>query len=159
METPIFFDGWAGIGRILISGLLAYAALILMLRISGKRTLSKFNAFDFIVTICLGSMLATVIISKSVPLVEGLVALGLLIALQFSISWLSVRSQAFRTLIKSNPTLLVHRGVYQDQAMRTERVSREEIVAALHENGKAELSEDHCVVLESDGTLNVFKAV
>lgn len=159
MDTPIFFDDWAGIGRILISGIFAYAALILMLRISGKRTLSKFNAFDFVVTICLGSMLATVIISKSVPLIEGLVALGLLILLQFSITWLSVRSQAFQTLIKSNPTLLVHRGVYQDQAMRAERVSREEIVAALHENGKAELSEDHCVVLETDGTLNVFKAV
>jgi len=159
MDTPIFFDSWAGIGRIVVSGILAYAALILMLRISGKRTLSKFNAFDFIVTICLGSMLATVIISKSVPLIEGFVALGLLIVLQFSITWLSVRSQAFQTLIKSNPTLLVHRGVYQDQALRAERVSKEEIVAALHETGRAELSVDHCVVLETDGTLNVFKAV
>lgn len=159
MDNPIVFDDWAGIGRILITGLLAYPALILMLRISGKRTLSKFNAFDFIVTICLGSMLSSIIITKSVPLVEGIAGLALLIVLQFAITWLSVRSQAFKTLIKSNPTLLVHRGVYQDRALRTERVSKEEIAAALHANGMADVSADHCVVLETDGSLNVFKAV
>lgn len=159
MENPIFFDDWAGIGRILITGLLAYPALILMLRISGKRTLSKFNAFDFIVTICLGSMLSSIIITKSVPLIEGVVGLALLIVLQFSITWLSVRSQAFQTLIKSNPTLMVHRGVYQEKALRAERVSKDEIAAALHASGKAEMSVLHSVVLETDGSLNVFEAV
>ena len=159
MENPIFFDNWAGIGRILITGVLAYAVLIAMLRVSGKRTLSKFNAFDFIVTICLGSMLSSIIITKSVPLLEGVVALGLLIALQFAITWLSVRSQGFQTLVKSSPTLLVHRGVHQDKALRTERVSKEEIVAALHSNGKHDLSPHLSVVLESDGSLTVFEAV
>ncbi|WP_417425528.1 DUF421 domain-containing protein [Hoeflea sp.] len=158
MDNPIFFDDWAGIGRIVITGLLAYPALILMLRISGKRTLSKFNAFDFIVTICLGSMLSSIIITKSVPLVEGVVALVLLIILQFVITWLSVRSPAFQSLIKSNPTLLVHRGVYQEKAMRAERISKQEIAAALHANGNAEMSELACVVLETDGSLNVFTA-
>ncbi|AKH99555.1 Protein of unknown function (DUF421) [Hoeflea sp. IMCC20628] len=159
MENPIFFDDWAGIGRILITGVLAYAALIVMLRTSGKRTLSKFNAFDFIVTICLGSMLSSIIITKSVPLAEGIVGLALLIVLQFGITWLSVRSRTFETLIKSNPTLLVHRGAYQDKALRAERVSKEEILAALHANGLAEMSDLHSVVLETDGSLNVFKAV
>ncbi|WP_412049682.1 DUF421 domain-containing protein [Hoeflea sp. Naph1] len=158
MDNPIFFDNWAGIGRIVLTGLLAYPVLILMLRISGKRTLSKFNAFDFIVTICLGSMLSSIIITKSVPLVEGVVALVLLIILQFAITWLSVRSPAFQSLIKSNPTLLVHRGVYQEKAMRAERISKQEIAAALHANGNAEMSELACVVLETDGSLNVFTA-
>jgi len=158
MENPIFFDDWAGIGRILITGVLAYAALIVMLRTSGKRTLSKFNAFDFIVTICLGSMLSSIIITKSVPLIEGLVALGLLITLQFCITWLSVRWKPFENLIKSEPRLLVHRGVYQDRAMRRERVTKEEITAALHGNGKTDLSAVTSVVLETDGSLNVFEA-
>jgi len=159
MDNPIFFDDWAGIGRILITGVLAYAALIVMLRTSGKRTLSKFNAFDFIVTICLGSMLSSIIITKSVPLIEGVVALALLIALQFAITWLSVRFKPFENLIKSNPQLLVHRGVYQDKAMRDERISKEEITAALHANGKQEMSAQTSVVLETDGSLNVFEPV
>lgn len=155
MEPPIFFDTWSGLGRILATGLLAYPAVILMLRISGKRTLSKFNAFDFIVTIALGSMLASVIVTGSVPLAEGLLALAMLIGLQYGITWLSVRSDRFQTLIKSNPRLLVHRGVYQDRAMRDERVTRAEIAAALHAQGKAEVS-DLSVILETDGSLNVF---
>ena len=156
MDNPIFFDSWAGIGRILVTGVLAYALLIVMLRLSGKRTLSKFNAFDFVVTICLGSMLSSIIITKSVPLMEGLVALALLIGLQFAITWLSARSQAFQSLVKSNPTLLVHRGVYQEKALLTERVSKEEITAALHASGKAEIGPECCVILETDGSLNVF---
>ncbi|WP_152599514.1 YetF domain-containing protein [Hoeflea sp. BAL378] len=155
MEPPIFFDTWSGLGRILATGLLAYPAVILMLRISGKRTLSKFNAFDFIVTIALGSMLASVIVTGSVPLAEGLLALAMLIGLQYGITWLSVRSDRFQTLIKSNPRLLVHRGIYQDRAMRDERVTRAEIAAALHAQGKAEVS-DLSVILETDGSLNVF---
>jgi uncharacterized membrane protein YcaP (DUF421 family) len=55
----IFFNVWESIVRTLVIGVLAYAILILQLRISGKRTLSKMNAFDFIVTIALGSTLAT----------------------------------------------------------------------------------------------------
>ena len=159
MDNPIFFDDWTGIGRILITGVLAYAALIVMLRTSGKRTLSKFNAFDFIVTICLGSMLSSIIITKSVPLLEGVVALALLIALQFVMTWLSVRWEPLEKLIKSEPKLLVHRGVYQDKAMRVERVTREEITAALHANGHGDMSASFSVVLETDGALNVFKAV
>tara|TARA_R110000850_G_scaffold21106_8_gene62494 strand:+ start:578 stop:1102 length:525 start_codon:yes stop_codon:yes gene_type:complete len=158
MQNPIFFDDWAGIGRILIAGVLAYAALIVMLRTSGKRTLSKFNAFDFIVTICLGSMLSSIIITKSIPLIEGIVALALLITLQFGMTWLSVRWKPFEKLIKSDPTLLVHRGICQDRAMRRERISKEEITAALHANGKAEMSPLTSVVLETDGSLNVFEA-
>ncbi|MCY7376749.1 MAG: hypothetical protein LH472_12385 [Pyrinomonadaceae bacterium] len=87
----MFFDDWFGLIRILIVGVLAYSALIFVLLASGKRTLSKWNAFDFVVTIALGSTLATVIISKDVSFAEGVLALGLLVGLQFVITWLSVR--------------------------------------------------------------------
>ena len=60
----MFFNDWYGLERILIVSFLAYVALIICLRISGKRTLAKWNAFDFVVTIALGSILATQILSK-----------------------------------------------------------------------------------------------
>ena len=72
----MLFESWAGLGRVLIVGTLAYAALVLLLRISGKRTLTKLNAFDLIVTVALGSTLATVLLSSSVALAEGVVALA-----------------------------------------------------------------------------------
>jgi uncharacterized membrane protein YcaP (DUF421 family) len=66
----IFFNDWQSLLRILIISVTAYAALIFILRISGKRTLSKMNAIDLIVTIALGSTLASFILSKDVSLSE-----------------------------------------------------------------------------------------
>ncbi|MEO5952961.1 MAG: hypothetical protein ABIQ44_10905 [Chloroflexia bacterium] len=85
------FNNWESIGRLLLVGTLAYFALIVLLRVSGKRTLSKMNAFDFIVTVALVSTLASVLLSKDVPLAEGVITLALLIVLQHIVAWSSVR--------------------------------------------------------------------
>ena len=114
----MIFDTWSGLGRVLLVGTLAYAALVAILRISGKRTLTKLNAFDLVVTVALGSTLATVLLSQSVALAEGVLAMALLVLLQYAITWLSVRSPGFRGWVKSEPTLLVHRGRFLDGAMR-----------------------------------------
>lgn len=67
-------------------GVLAYVALVVLLRVSGKRTLSKMNAFDLVVTVALGSTLATVLMAKDVALAEGVFAFALLIGLQLFVS-------------------------------------------------------------------------
>ena len=154
----MFFDTWAGLGRVLIVGTLAYVALVAVLRISGKRTLTKLNAFDLVVTIALGSTLATVLLSKSVSLSEGLLALGLLVFLQFIITWMSVRVGWFGALIKSEPTLLLHRGEFLHAALRQQRVTREEVFAALRASGVADAAEVTAVVLETDGSISVIKS-
>ena len=86
-----FFSSWTSIARVLLVGVAAYAGLVLLLRVSGKRTLTKMNAFDLVVTVALGSTLATVLRTKSVALADGLAAFALLIFLQYGLTWLSVR--------------------------------------------------------------------
>jgi uncharacterized membrane protein YcaP (DUF421 family) len=153
----MFFDSWFGLLRVVVVGTLAYVALVLLLRVSGKRTLAKLNAFDLIVTVALGSTLATVLLSKSVALVEGLAAFVLLAGLQYLVAWLSVRSPRFSDLVKSEPTLLLHRGRFLDAAMRAQRVTRAEVVAALRSSGAAEAGQVAAVVLETDGSLSVIR--
>lgn len=155
MVDPVIFDSWVGLSRVLIVGFLAYVILIFMLRISGKRTLSKMNAFDLVVTVALGSTLATVLLNANVPLAEGVLALALLIFLQYIITWLSVRSEWFEHFVKSEPTLLAHEGRYLDKTMRQQRVTREEIGAVLRANGKTDITQVQYVVLETDGTMTV----
>ncbi|GAA4359214.1 DUF421 domain-containing protein [Hymenobacter saemangeumensis] len=153
----LFFSSWASIARTLIVGAAAYAGLILLLRVSGKRTLTKMNAFDLIVTVALGSTLATVLLTKSVPLADGLVAFGLLIFLQFAITWLSVRVKAVGQLVKSEPTLLVYQGQFLQAAMQAERVTEAEILAGLREKGLGSVAEAAAVVLETGGELSILK--
>lgn len=77
-----------------------------MLRISGKRTLSQMKEFDFIVTVALGSTLATVLLNKDIRLLEGISALGLLIVLQYVLAACSVQSKTFLKTISSEPRLI-----------------------------------------------------
>lgn len=154
----MFFEGWAGIVRVLAVGPLAYGGLVLLLRVSGKRTLAKLNAFDLIVTVALGSTLATVLLSKTVPLAEGITALLLLVTLQYVVAWLSIRSSWFSDLVKSEPTLLLRDGEFLDGALRDQRVTQTEVRAALRSSGVAEPAGAAAVILETDGSLSVIKA-
>jgi uncharacterized membrane protein YcaP (DUF421 family) len=129
-----------------------------MLRVSGKRTLSKMNAFDLVVTVALGSTLATVLLTSDVALLEGLLAFALLIGLQFAITWLSIRSERVQGLVKAQPRLLVHRGRLLQPALRAERVTAEEIAAALRAEGLGSVEEVDAVVLETDGTFSALKS-
>lgn len=140
----------------LVTAAVAYAGVVVVLRTSGKRTLSKWNAFDLIVTIALGSILATVILSDSVTAAEGLVAFGALVAFQFAVTWLAVRWRPLQRLFKATPVFLVYRGRYVEEALRRERVPESEVRGALRENGIAAVEKAGAVVLETDGSLSVI---
>ncbi|PRY63447.1 uncharacterized protein DUF421 [Vreelandella songnenensis] len=153
----MFFNGWENLFRTLIVGVLAYAVLVIFLRLSGNRTLSKMNAFDLIVTVALGSTLATILLSKDVALAEGALALGLLIFLQFAITWLSVRKRWVKRLVTGEPLMLLYRGELLTRALRQARVTQDEVRAALRSSGLGNVSEAHAVILETDGSLSVVK--
>ena len=67
----ILFQSWSRLERVAIVGGAANLPLLLMLRVSGKRSLAKLNVFDLVVTVALGSTLATTLLSKTVALAEG----------------------------------------------------------------------------------------
>lgn len=152
----VFFDDWAGVWRVVLVGLLAYLGLVLALRVSGKRTLAKLNAFDLVVTVALGSTLATVLLSGGVSLAEGLVAVTVLIALQYLVAWSSVHSRVLRRVVKSEPTLLLYRGQLLVERLEANRTTAGEVRQAVRAHGIGGLSAVHAVVLETDGTLSVI---
>lgn len=152
----MLFDGWADIGRVLLVGPLAYLGVVVLLRASGKRTLAKMNSFDFIVTIALGSVLASILLSKDVALLEGMAALAVLIFGQFVMSFLASRSDRVQRVLKSRPELLYHRGRFLEDTLQRTRVTEEEVRAAARIAGHATLDEVDAVVLETEGTISVL---
>lgn len=151
----MLFDGWDSLLRTLIVGVLAYVALVVFLRIAGKRTLSKMNAFDLVVTVALGSTLATVLLARDVTLAEGVLAFALLIGLQFAVTWSSVRVRWVRRLATGEPLMLLYCGEFLPAALREARVTEDEIRAAVRSAGVDSLSQLHAVVLETDGSFSV----
>lgn len=155
--NQILFSGWDGLFRTLVVGILAYVVLVLFLRITGRRTLSKMNAFDLIVTVALGSTLATVLLNKNVALAEGALAFALLIGMQFMVTWASVRMRWVRRLVTGEPQLLLYRGDFLRDALRSARVTRDEVRAAVRAAGLTELRDAEAVVLETDGSFSVVR--
>ena len=107
--------------------------------------------------LALGSTLATVLLTKSVALADGLTAFGLLILLQYSITWLSVRSRTVSRLVKSEPTLLMYQGQFLAAALRAERLTEDEVLAGLRAQGVASVADAAAVVLENSGELTVLR--
>jgi uncharacterized membrane protein YcaP (DUF421 family) len=151
----MLFQNWSGIVRTVLVGSLAYATLVLFLRISGKRTLAKLNAFDLVVTVALGSTLSAILLQESIALAEGATALALLILLQFLVTFWSVRSAGFASAVRSEPSLLVRGGQLCSEAMKRERITKGEALSAVRAAGGKEIAQVESLILESDGTLSV----
>ncbi len=152
----MFFEGWVSLFKVLFVGAIAYTALIFLLRGYGKRTLAKMNAFDFVINVAIGSILATVVLSPEVVFIEGMLAFIVLFSLQYLISWLSMNSREIRTLIKGEPRLLYHDGEFLRGAMKSERITEEEILQTVRNNSMGSLSEVEAIVLETDGEFSVI---
>ncbi len=151
-----FFNTWSDIVRVLVLGIAGYIALIFLLRVSGKRTLSKLNAFDFVITVALGSTFGSFILSKDVSLSEGLTGLAVLIWLQHMISWLTVRSDFIKGVVRGEPTLVYYNGEYLKDAMKRSRVVESEIEQSVRNEGHANLEDVGAVILETDGSFSII---
>jgi uncharacterized membrane protein YcaP (DUF421 family) len=156
MAEHLFFNGWEPLFRIVIVGACSYLALIALLRGAGKRTLSKMNAYDMVITMALGSIMAKVLLSPEVSISESVLASFLLIALQYLLSFLICHMPRLHSFVSSPPAVLYHRGNYIDKTMRRERIDRREIKAAMHEKGIGDLSQVDSVILGSNGQLSVI---
>src|SRR3954470_12578062 len=109
-HSPFFFESWYNIGRTVTLSAVGFMALIILLRGSGKRTLSKLNVFDFVFVVAVGSVFASSIVDKTITLVEGLSALATLIVTQLVLAEWAARSKLADRIINGRPTLLFSHG-------------------------------------------------
>ncbi|MDW5551803.1 DUF421 domain-containing protein [Methanosarcina sp.] len=152
----LLFNSWSDLGRVLVLGVLGYISLVLLLRISGNRTLSKLNAFDFIVTIALGSTFGSFILNKEISLAEGVMGFIVLIGMQYVVSWLTIRSTTIKRIVKSEPSLVYYNQEYLVDSMKRSRIAKAEIEQSVRNQGYATLENVEAVVLETDGSLSII---
>jgi uncharacterized membrane protein YcaP (DUF421 family) len=134
----------------------AYIGMILFIRVCGKRTLAKMNVFDFVSIVAIGSMLADTVLTPEVPLARGLIAIAVLLALQVGISRLACLSDRLEKIINGKPRLVLSHGKFLHENMKSERVTEEELRAAIRAHKLAHLEDVHAVILETDGSFSVI---
>ena len=154
----MWFDSWSDVWRVFLVGTTAYAALVVVLRTTGKRTLAKLNAFDLVVTVAFGSTLATILLNSDVAWTEGAAALALLAVLQYLVATLTSRLPAARPVVTAEPTLVLRDGELLGEPLRAQRLSESEVRQAIRASGNGSVTDVAAVVLESDGSLSVVPA-
>jgi uncharacterized membrane protein YcaP (DUF421 family) len=158
MDNVVFFyGGIEPLVRIVVVGTLAYFSLIILLRISGQRTLAQLNSFDFVITIAIGSTLGRLITAKGVSLAESVTAFFTLIFLQHLVSWLTIQSSLINNLVTATPSLLYFRGQFLRKAMQEKRVTHAQLLAAVRDNRIGSLDHVEAIVMETAGTISVIK--
>ena len=154
----MWFDSGTDLVPIVLVGASAYVLLVAVVRFAGKRSLSQLNAFDFVVSVALGSILASTLLNADISLAEGVTALALLLGLQYILTSISVRWPRVRNGITARPALLLSDGEMQHETLRRQRLTEAEVRQAIRANGSGDLSKIQAVVLESNGTFSVILA-
>jgi len=152
----IFFKDWSSIGNVALATVLAFITLFLFVRISGKRTLAKLNAFDFVVTVALGSTLSYMMLNL-VPLLEGAVVLMLIIFMQYLFAWIARSSTKVERLVNAVPQLLFYEGSFIEDAMKREALTEEEVYATVRHAGIDHVEHVKAVVMELNGQISVIR--
>ena len=155
MET-VFFDNIDKLGRIVLATVMVYVLIVLVTKASGKRSTSQLNNFDWIVTVMIGSLGASTILLKNIPFIEGVSSILVLYLLQFLVTKYASISPQFSSVILSDPRIVFYQGQFLPEAMRAERLTRQEIECAMRAEGINNFDDIEAIVFESDAKLSVI---
>lgn len=136
--------------------IIIYAVSLLLVRLGSKRFLSQATAFDFIISIMLGSVMSRAI-NGSAPFFPTLIAGLVLIALHTLFAWIAFRTDWFGTLVKGNPVLLIEDGTVQQQGVRQSGLSTHDLEQALRLQGQqSDPAKIKLAYLERNGRISVI---
>ena len=152
----IFFDNIDKLGRIVLTTVMVYALIVTVTKVSGKRSTSQLNNFDWIVTVMIGSLGASTILLKDIPFVEGVSSILVLYLLQFVVTKYASVSPQFSNFILSEPRIVFYQGQFLPDAMRDERLTRQEIECAMRSEGINSFDDVEAIVFESEAKLTVI---
>ena len=140
---------------IILTAIGIYIAIIIFTRIAGKRSFSKMSSFDFAMTVALGSMVATTVLSKSVSLWEGVVGIAAIYVLQLFVAILR-RFKIVQNAVDNGPLMLMDGQTILHENLKKARVTEADLRSKLREANVIRLKEVRAVIFEATGDISVL---
>ena len=156
MDTTLLWDGWEPVVHSVVMVVCGFVALVVILRVSGPRTMAKMTPLDFIVAVTIGSAFGRTLTATEVPLAQTVLVLALLVGVQWLFAAVRARSPRVRSLLDSPPIILYYQGRMQGRALRSHRLLEEDVHTAARQSGKGSLEQVAAVILQQDGSLGVI---
>ena len=138
-----------------IRAVIVYFVLLLMLRMSGTRTVGQFTPFDLLVVVLLGTAVQNSLIGEDYSLLGGLILAATLIACNWLVGFVSARSSRVDALVEGSPVMLARDGQLFERVLLQQNLNANDVDEALRDNGLRDVSEAALVTLEVDGTITV----
>jgi uncharacterized membrane protein YcaP (DUF421 family) len=132
---------------------IAYAFVVLLFRLAGRRELARYSVFNVIVLFLLSPAMRQTIVGDDTSMTSGMVALSTMVVLDIALSWMSFRSERFADLLTGPVRRLVHHGRVDLETMRRARVSERELLAELRRYGRHRLEGVTEARLERNGRI------
>lgn len=152
----MFFHSWADIGRAVVSTAIVFLLIVAILRVVGAQAIARMSGYDMVATVTLGSVVATVAVTRGVTIGEGIASLLTLVALQWVLRSLQARWLVAHHAVRQPPLVLVWEGTLLEDRLRSSRISADEVRAAVRKTGLASVADARAVVLENDGEWSVI---
>lgn len=146
----------AQVGIIVLRTVVVYAFILVGFRLSGKREVGQLAPFDFALILLIANAVQNAMVGPDSSLVGGLAAATVLLLLNYSLGHLAANNRKIEKLLRGRARILVSRGQIDDENLRAEGLSHEELMQALRENGCAVVEDCRLAVLEVDGTISVI---
>jgi uncharacterized membrane protein YcaP (DUF421 family) len=143
------------IGQVIVRTVIVYFALLIGLRVAGKRELGQMAPFDLVVILVISNAVQNAMVGSDTSLTAGLVAALTLLVVNWGVSQLGLRSRRLGGQIIGTPSLLVNDGHFIDDHLRKEGITTDEVMQALREHGVARIEDVELAVLEVDGSISV----
>lgn len=141
---------------ILIRTVVIYIALTVILRLMGKRQLGELDVGELVITIILSEIAATPITNPDSSLLEAIVPALILASLEILTSILILKAPIFKSLLSSKPAVIMARGIINYKMMKKVRISLEELISQVRQNGVYDLGEVDYAILEENGKMSVI---
>ncbi len=141
--------------EIVLRGTLIYAALLVLLRLSGKRTVGQFTPFDLLVLVLLGDAVQSAMIADDNSVSGGVILVGTLLLLNWLVGFVSARSRGIDQLLEGHPVLLVREGRLYEGALRRSNLTHSELKESMRKHGCTRLEDVRLAVLETDGQISI----
>lgn len=133
-----------------------YLAVLLAIRIMGKREVGQLSAFDLVVAIMIAELAAMSMENIDMPLHEGLIPIFTLVALEILLSFISLKSHTLRGIVDGYPSILIANGKILEKEMRKQRYNVSDLLGQLREKDVPNIADVQYAVLETSGELSVI---
>ena len=144
------------IWEIVVRTVIVYVAVLLLLRLAGKRELGQMSVADLVVILVIANAVQNAMNGGDNSVIGGIVSAVTLVAANWFVGLLTYRNKKMETLIEGRPEVLIHNGNLFGAALQHAKLTRHELMNALREAGCASIEDVHAALLENDGTISVI---